>query len=168
MGKIIAITVILAAIGASAAVPARGTGPSQEVVERGRYLASIMDCSGCHTPGALAGKPDTHRPLGGSDIGFKIPTLGIFYPPNLTPDRESGLGTWTAEQIIAAVRTGIRPDGRILAPVMPYHNYAVLTDEDVQAVALYLRTLRPVRNKVPDPIGDGEAAQAPYLALVLP
>jgi mono/diheme cytochrome c family protein len=167
MEKLVAIAVILLAIGASAVVPARGTSPAQEV-ERGRYLTSIMDCTGCHTPGALGGKPDIDRLLGGSDIGFKIPSLGIFYPPNLTPDRESGLGTWTAEQIIRAVRTGVRPDGRMLAPVMPYHNYAILTDEDARALATYLRTLKPVRNKVPGPVGDGEAAPAPYLAVVGP
>jgi mono/diheme cytochrome c family protein len=168
MDKLVAIAVILIAIAASAALPAGGTGPSQELVERGRYLTSIMDCSGCHTPGALGGKPDTARPLGGSDIGFKIPSLGIFYPPNLTPDRDSGLGTWTAEQIVAAVRTGVRPDGRMLAPVMPYHNYAILTDDDARALATYLRTLKPVRNKVPGPVGDAEVAPAPYLAVVLP
>ena len=168
MDKLVAIAVILIAIAASAALPAGGTGPSQEVVERGRYLTSIMDCSGCHTPGALGGKPDTDRRLGGSDIGFKIPSLGTFYPPNLTPDPESGLGTWTAEQIMKAVRTGVRPDGRMLAPVMPYHNYAILTDDDARALATYLRTLRPVRHKVPGPIGDGEAAPAPYLAVVVP
>ncbi len=168
MDKLVAIAVILLAIAASAALPAGGTGPSQEVVERGRYLTSIMDCSGCHTPGALGGKPDSTRPLGGSDIGFKIPSLGIFYPPNLTPDRESGLGTWTTEQIVKAVRTGVRPDGRMLAPVMPYHNYAILTDDDARALAIYLRTLKPVRNKVPGPVGDAEAAPAPYLAVVLP
>jgi mono/diheme cytochrome c family protein len=168
MGKLVAIAAILLAIGASAAVPARGAGPSLEEIERGRYLSSIMDCSGCHTPGALGGKPDTTRPLGGSDIGFKIPSLGLFYPPNLTPDRESGLGKWTAEQIVTAVRTGVRPDGRMLAPVMPYHNYAILTDEDARALATYLRTLKPVWHKVPGPVGDGEAAPAPYLAVVLP
>lgn len=168
MSKLVAIAFILAAICASAVVPARGSGPGQDTVARGQYLAAIMDCTGCHTPGALGGKPDTARLLGGSDIGFKIPSLGIFYAPNLTPDRESGLGKWTAEQIIQAVRTGVRPDGRMLAPVMPYHSYAILTDEDARALATYLRTLKPVRNKVPGPVGDGEAAPAPYLAVVVP
>lgn len=168
MGKLIAIAAILLAIGASAAVPARGAGSSPEEIERGRYLASIMDCTGCHTPGALTGKPDATRLLGGSDVGFKIPGLGIFYPPNLTPDRETGLGKWTVEQIISAVRTGARPDGRMLVPVMPYHSYAVLTDKDARALANYLGTLKPVSNKIPGPVGDAEAAPAPYLAVILP
>ncbi len=168
MGKFVAIAIILLAVCASAAVPARGTGPAPEVVERGRYLTSIMDCTGCHTPGALAGKPDAARLLGGSDVGFKIPGLGIFYPPNLTPDRESGLGKWTVEDIIRAVRTGERPDGRMLIPVMPYHSYAVLTDADARSLAIYLGTLKPVSNKVPGPVGDGETPPAPYLAVVLP
>jgi hypothetical protein len=56
----------------------------------------------------------------------------------------------------------------MLAPVMPYHNYAILTDDDARALATYLRTLKPVRNKVPGPVGDAEVAPAPYLAVVLP
>ncbi len=88
---------------------------------RGEYLARIMDCGGCHTPGALVGKPEPTRSLAGSDIGFHIPDLGYFYPPNLTSDRETGLGAWSDADIIRAVRTGVRPDGRVLAPVMPWH-----------------------------------------------
>jgi mono/diheme cytochrome c family protein len=60
--------------------------------DRGAYLVRIMDCSGCHTPGALKGQADESRYLGGADAGFEIPGLGIFYPPNLTPDPETGLG----------------------------------------------------------------------------
>jgi mono/diheme cytochrome c family protein len=84
---------------------------------RGEYLATIMDCGGCHTPGALAGEPDAARPLAGSNIGFQIPGVGIFYPPNLTPDAETGLGSWSEREIVTAVRTGVRPDGRVLAPI---------------------------------------------------
>ena len=102
-------------------------GQAQE--DRGEYLARIMDCGGCHTPGYLKGKPDMARYLGGSDVGFEIPGLGIFYPPNLTSD-PTGAGSWTEAQIIAAVRTGVTPEGRQLAPIMPYHMYAALTDED--------------------------------------
>jgi mono/diheme cytochrome c family protein len=135
---------------------------------RGRYLVAIMDCGGCHTPGALAGRPDPGRPLAGSDIGFEAPPLGIFYPPNLTPDAASGLGSWSTEDIVRAVREGQRPDGRELAPVMPWHAYAALTDEDARALAAYLKSLPPVAHQVPDPVGPEQRAPAPYLTVVPP
>jgi mono/diheme cytochrome c family protein len=136
--------------------------------QRGTYLARIMDCAGCHTPGALAGKPDMQRMLGGSDIGFQIPGLGTFYPPNLTPDKETGLGNWTQAQIITAIRTGVRPDGRQLVPIMPYHSYQALTDADAGALASYLRSLPALKNAVPGPFGATEKPTAPYLAVVMP
>jgi mono/diheme cytochrome c family protein len=91
-----------------------------------------------------------------------------FYPPNLTGDVETGLGGWSAAEIVAAVRTGVRPDGRTLAPVMPYHAYGMLTDDDAGALAAYLKSLAPIRNKAPDPAGPGAAAPAPYLTLKVP
>jgi mono/diheme cytochrome c family protein len=127
---------------------------------RGQYLASIMDCGGCHTAGALAGKPDASRALAGGDVGFQIPGLGTFWPPNLTPDPETGLGNWSGEDIMRAVRTGARPDGRILAPVMPYHAYSALTDTDAAALASYLKSLKPIRNKVPEPAGPDAVLKA--------
>ena len=134
---------------------------------RGEYLATIMDCGGCHTPGALTGQPDQARHLGGSDVGFQIPNVGIFYPPNLTSD-ETGLGAWSERDIVTAVRTGVRPDGRLLVPVMPYHNYGKLTDADASALAVYLKSLKPVRNKAPSIVGPSEKATAPYLTVVVP
>jgi mono/diheme cytochrome c family protein len=65
---------------------------AEDPVARGKYLTEIMDCMGCHTPGAMQGNPDMSRFLGGGDTGFEIPGLGIFYPPNLPPDPETGLG----------------------------------------------------------------------------
>jgi mono/diheme cytochrome c family protein len=78
-----------------------------------------LGCGDCHTPGYFLGKPDMARNLGGSDVGFAIPGLGVFVPPNLTPDKETGLGNRTAKQIVTAVTTGKTPDGRMLAPIMP-------------------------------------------------
>jgi mono/diheme cytochrome c family protein len=124
-------------------------------VARGKYLVTIMSCHDCHTPGYFLGKPDMDRFLGGSDVGFKIPP-GVFHGANLTPDKETGLGKWTDGEIITAIRTGKRPDGRELAPVMPYHAFAQLTDPDVKAIVAYLRTLPPVKNKVPGPFGPDE------------
>jgi mono/diheme cytochrome c family protein len=104
----------------------------------------------------------------GSEVGFQIPGLGIFYPPNLTSDRETGLGNWSEAEIVAAVRTGVRPDGRELAPAMPWRAYAALNDADAQALASYLKSLKPIANKVPDPVGPGQTPPGPYLTVVVP
>jgi mono/diheme cytochrome c family protein len=127
-----------------------------------------MDCTGCHTPGVFLGKPDPQRYLAGSEVGFQIPNLGIFYPPNLTPDLETGLGGWSEADIIKAVRTGERPDGRVLVPVMPYHSYRRLTDADARALAAYLKSLPPIRHQVPGMVGSSEKPTAPYLTVVTP
>ncbi len=142
--------------------------PKQRQLPRGEYLATIMDCGGCHTGGALAGQPDPKLHLAGSNIGFGVPGLGVFYPPNLTPDRETGLGSWSEADIVRAVRQGVRPDGRELAPVMPWRNYAALTDEDARALARYLKGLAPVRNATPPLTGASETPPAPYLTVVAP
>lgn len=159
-----------AALAASIAalLPFASAAAGSEGLARGEYLATIMDCTGCHTTGALAGQPDPARYLAGSDVGFELPGLGIFYPPNLTPDPETGLGAWSTEEIIAAFRTGVRPDGRELAPIMPWRSYGVLTDEDAAALAAYLKSLPPVVYKAPGPFGPSEKASAPYLTPKLP
>jgi len=145
---------LLALALATTAVPAQ----AQDRVKRGQYLATIMDCTGCHTPGALAGKPDQARSLAGSDIGFAIPDLGVFYPPNLTPEADIGKG----------VRTEVTPTGRTLVPIMPFPSYAKLTDADAGALAAYLKSLKPVRHQAPAMAGPQEKAKAPYLSLVVP
>jgi len=144
------------------------TAAADDEISRGEYLANIMDCAGCHTTGVLLGKPDPERYLAGSEVGFQIPGLGIFYPPNLTPDRETGIGTWSADDIVKAVRTGERPDGRILAPVMPYHSYGKLTDADAYALARYLKNLKPVSHKAPALTGPTEKPSAPFMTVVMP
>jgi mono/diheme cytochrome c family protein len=157
-------TAVLGLLLLAAIVPAQ----SQERVKRGAYLAAIMDCGGCHTPGVFLGKPDLPREFAGSEVGFQIPGLGIFYPPNLTPDPETGLGRWSEADIVKAVRTGVRPDGRVLAPAMPYSHYGRLTDADAFALASYLKSLKPVRNQVPAITGPSEKATAPYLTVAMP
>lgn len=145
-----------------------GAARADDTVKRGEYLAAIMDCGGCHTPGHLMGKPDSSRYLAGSDVGFEIPGRGIFYPPNLTPDRETGLGAWSTAEIVNAVRNGARPDGRPLVPIMPYHSYARLTDADAQALVAYLKSLKPISNKAPAIIGPNEKPKAPFLRVIVP
>ncbi|WP_229729566.1 c-type cytochrome [Agaricicola taiwanensis] len=130
---------VTTALAALAAIVATDPADAQDRLKRGEYLANIMDCGGCHTPGVFLGKPDQERYLAGSEVGFQIPGLGIFYPPNLTSDQETGLGSWSEAEIITAVRTGVRPDGRELAPAMPWRAYAALNDADAQALARYLK-----------------------------
>ena len=141
----------------SATLAALGSLPSPTLadeaqVARGRYLVIIAGCSDCHTPGALIGAPDMKRYLAGSDIGFSIPGQGVFVGQNLTPDKETGIGSWTSEQIITAIRTGKAPDGGALSPVMPYPALSHLTDEDAQAIAAFLKSLPAVSNKNLGPI----------------
>jgi mono/diheme cytochrome c family protein len=137
-------------------------------VKRGEYLVTVMSCADCHTPGALLGKPDMTKALGGSEVGFFIPELGYFYGPNLTADKDTGLGGWSEDQIVAALRTGTRPDGRKLVPIMPWMSFASLTDDDAHAIAAYLMSLAPIANKVPGPFGAGEPPTAPYQTVVFP
>jgi mono/diheme cytochrome c family protein len=136
--------------------------------ERGKYLVMLGGCNDCHTPGVFLGKPDFSRALGGSEVGFELPGLGVFHGPNLTPDKETGLGDWTAEEIVAAVTKGERPDGRELAPIMPWRSFAVLTKEDALAIAAYLKSLPPLKNKVPGPFGPSETPTSFVMKVVPP
>jgi mono/diheme cytochrome c family protein len=136
------------------------------LIERGRYLATIMDCSGCHNTGAFGPKP-TEGFLEGGTVGFELPGMGVFYPPNLTSHPAAGIGRWSEADIATAVRTGKRPDGRELAPVMPWHAYSALTDDDAKALAAYLKSLPPSDHKVPGP-ATKESATQPYLSVTMP
>jgi mono/diheme cytochrome c family protein len=144
------------------------TAQGQTPVERGKYLAVIGDCIDCHTPGYFFGKPDMTRYLGGSDVGFEIPNLGVFVGPNLTPDTKTGLGAWSDEQIATALTTGVRPDGRILAPIMPWHALSQLTKPDLAALVGYLRSLPPVQHKVAGPFGPSEKPTVFVMKVVPP
>lgn len=167
MRKMVLGALALLGLSVPAALTAQ-TAPSPDKLKRGEYLVTIMDCAGCHTPGIFLGKPDMQRRLAGSEVGFHIPGLGIFFPPNLTPDRETGLGSWSEADIVKAVRQGTRPDGRMLAPAMPYKAYGSLSDADASALAAYLKSLKPVANKVPAISGPNEKAAAPHLSVVMP
>ena len=146
---------------------AAARGASAEIA-RGQYLTTIMDCAGCHTPGALAGQPDFERRLAGSSIGFALPGGGVVYPKNLTPDVETGLGRWSEEDIARAVRLGQSRDGRVLIPVMPWPSYTVLTESDAHAIAVYLKSVPAVRFEVPRDSRAGEKPAAAYLTVVNP
>ena len=137
-------------------------------IKRGKYLVTLSGCNDCHTPGYFFGKPDLARFLGGSEVGFEIPGLGVFHGPNLTPDGDTGIGKWSTEEIVTAITKGKRPDGRELAPIMPSHAYANLTSEDSRAIAAFLKGLPPVKNKVPGPFGPNDKPTSFVMKIVPP
>jgi mono/diheme cytochrome c family protein len=143
-------------------------GANDARIARGKYLTGIAGCGDCHTPGHFLGKPDKNRLLGGSEVGFEIPNFGIFYGPNLTSDTETGLGRWSEGEIVAAFTKGVRPDGRMLAPAMPWMGYAQLTREDASAIAAYLKSLPPVKNAVPGPLGPEDKAPSFVMRIIPP
>ncbi len=140
---------------------------AEETIARGKYLVSIAGCTDCHTPGNFTGMPDASKALSGSDVAFFLPGMGYFYPPNLTNDM-TGLAQWTPAQIVTALRTGVRPDGRKLAPIMPWMNLANLTDQDANAIAAYLKSLPGIMHQVPPPAGPDAMPPGPTMAVVTP
>jgi mono/diheme cytochrome c family protein len=108
-------------------------------IERGRYLAIASDCVSCHT--VSGGKPFA----GGRAIETPF---GNIVAPNITPDLETGIGTWTDDAFDAAVRKGVRPNGARLYPAMPYNAYTRMSRDAVRAIRVYLNSVQPVRNAV--------------------
>lgn len=135
-------------------------------VERGRYLVSIASCSHCHTPGHFFGRDDMKRFLGGSDVGFTLPDGTTVVGRNLTPDRETGLGSWSVEQIARTIRTGVRPDGRTLIPVMPWIDYQKMTEADALAIAAYLKTLPAIRHRIDGPFAPAQQLTTPHIRMI--
>jgi mono/diheme cytochrome c family protein len=162
------IAAALAALCSPLVAPVVAQAADPAAVARGKYLVTVAGCHDCHTPGYFLGKPDMARYLGGSDVGFELPGLGTFVGPNLTPDKETGLGGWTDAQVIAALQTGARPDGRMLAPIMPYHAFANLTPDDAQAIVAFLRSVPPVQHKVEGPFGPSQSPTVYIMRIVRP
>ncbi|HEY6194340.1 MAG TPA: cytochrome c [Candidatus Eisenbacteria bacterium] len=137
----------LLAISCSTNKPSATAVARPDPVVRGRYLVTIMSCNDCHTPGYFYGAPDTLRRLAGSDLGWVGP-WGVVHARNLTPDSATGIGSWTIEQIVTALRSGNTPSGVQLAPIMPWENYSsILDQDDAMAIASYLKSLPPVTHK---------------------
>jgi mono/diheme cytochrome c family protein len=109
-------------------------------IQRGRYLAIAGDCSSCHTV------PGSGQPFAG---GRPIETpFGVVVGANITPDPETGIGTWSDELFVRALREGKGHNGQLLYPAMPYPYYAKLSERDALAIRAYLNTVKPVRNAV--------------------
>src|SRR5262249_14490473 len=145
-------------------------------VARGEYLVKVMGCNDCHTPlkmGEHGPEPDMSRMLSGHPEGFPVgpaparqgpwvsstaatvPAFagpwGISYTENLTPDQNTGLGIWTEEMFVNAIRTGRHMGtSRPINPPMPWPTYRFATDEDLKSLYAYLRTINPIVNHVPD------------------
>ena len=122
---------------------ARAAEPSPELIASGKVLVEAGDCAGCHTT-------DPAKPFAG---GKRIDTpFGAIYAPNLTPDRDTGIGAWSDADFVRAVRTGIAPDGSNYYPAFPYPSFTKMTKDDALAIRAYLATLAPVvsRNKPPE------------------
>ena len=163
----------------SLAVPAAAAPPPSADVERGEYLVRVMGCHHCHTPKKMGPKgpePDMTRMLTGHPAEMAMPPApdlgkgpwmatmaatmtafagpwGVSFAANLTPDPETGLGKWTEEMFIAAMRHGRHlGKGRPILPPMPADSFQAATDADVKAVFAYLKSLPPVKNAVPQPV----------------
>ena len=141
----------------------------RDLAEQGQYLVELLGCGSCHTDGALIGEPVMDRRLAGSHIGIAYsnpmyePRPGIVFPGNLTPDRKTGLGNWSDEEIIRVIRSGVDRVGRQHLGVMPWPAYTRISDDDVLAIVVYLRSLPPVEHRVPENVKPGEETTAPYV-----
>ena len=170
------------AIANGPAIPAPAPAANAEAIARGGYLVRFGMCNDCHTPwkmGPNGPGPDMTRALSGhpSDVaappapalsGRWVMTVlhtntafagpwGISFTANLTPDKDTGLGNWTEEMFIMALRTGRHEGkGRPILPPMPYRFVASLTDDDLKAVFAYLQSIPAIHNKVPSPIDPPE------------
>src|SRR5689334_13259652 len=121
---------------------AQAAEPSQDAIARGKALVDAGDCYSCHTS-------DPAKPFAG---GVRIETpFGAITSPNLTPDRDTGIGAWSEQDFYRALRSGVAPDGSRYYPAFPYPNFSKMTRDDIYAVRAYLATLAPVTNKAPPP-----------------
>ena len=161
------------------------TAAAQPDLARGAYLVKIMGCNDCHTPlkmGPRGPEPDMSRALTGHPAGMTMPPApalqmpwmwvgaatntafagpwGVSFAANLTSDADTGLGKWTEEMFITALRTGRHEGkGRPILPPMPWPMIGTLNDADLKAIFAYLQSLPPVRNRVPQPIDPPEPQQ---------
>lgn len=146
-------------------LPGGASAPDRKLVEHGGYLVELIGCAVCHTDGALIGEPRIDEWLAGSKIGIaysnpmKYDNPGIIFPPNLTPDPETGIGRWSDDEIVSAIRHGLDRQGSKLIKAMPWLVYEKISDADARAIVAYLRSLPPVEHKVPDNVPPGSMTE---------
>jgi hypothetical protein len=174
---------VVAAVASTGTTESKEASLQERRAARGRDLVFSIGCNDCHTPKKMGPKGpvlDETRILSGHREEANLPappTLppgpwgivttmeltawsgpwGISYAPNLTPDEDTGLGIWTEEMFIGALRTGRHMgQSRPILPPMPWDVYGRLPDEDLKSIYAFLRTLPPVKNRVPEPVIAGE------------
>lgn len=136
-----ALAVQLAVFSGIAAAPASAGEQSFEQVQRGKALVDAGDCVACHTQ-------DQKKPFAG---GRPIKTpFGTLYSPNITPDRETGIGAWSDEDFYRAMHEGVGPDGARLYPAFPYPYFTKMKHDDILAIRAYLNTLEPISSPRPE------------------
>lgn len=178
----------LCALMAAACLPLAGQAAPETKVSAARckYLVATSACMDCHTPlkmGPKGPEPDMSRLLSGHPETVAIPAppkasgpwnaaaletmtawsgpWGVSFTANLTPDPETGLGKWTERDFVQTIRTGRHMGkGRAILPPMPVPVYNNFSDADLRSIFLYLKTLPPIKNKVPEPIAPAGTAPA--------
>lgn len=156
------------------------TETKEEIIKRGAYLVNFGGCNECHTPKIfteLGPIPDTTRLLSGFRQDTPLPRIdtsmiglgkwylttndlmawvgpwGISFSANLTPDEKTGLGSWNEQMFINSMKNGLHLGaGRALLPPMPFVGLAGLKDDDLKSIFAYLKSIKPISNKVPSPI----------------
>ena len=168
VGIMVSASIVVIRAQTTRALPAPPPGVN---AERGKYFVTVMDCNGCHTP-FKNGEPDLTKMLSGHPQAVRIagkPAMapgfetqvnatntawatpaGVAFSSNLTPDRATGLGTWTEQTFVNAIRSGKKSGtGRPLLPPMPWRMYGQLTDDDLKSIFAYLKTIPAISNQVP-------------------
>ncbi|HEX9304723.1 MAG TPA: diheme cytochrome c-553 [Thermoanaerobaculia bacterium] len=166
-----------AAASAPSSAAAAPPAASAELVNGGRYLVIVMACNDCHTPfkmGKNGPEPDMSRMLSGHPENMKMPPppkleggwmmagsatntawagpWGVSYTSNLTPDQNTGIGIWTEDMFIKAMRTGKHMGtSRTILPPMPWEWFGKMRDQELKAIFAYLKSIPPIHNRVPDP-----------------
>lgn len=129
-----------------------GTVSAQPSLERGKYLVEgVLTCGNCHTPRGPKGVLDTSRLHAGGPQIWDTPEYTV-RPSNITPDKDTGIGNWTAEDVKRSIRDGRRPNGQQLSPQMPYGFYKIFTPSDLDAVVAYVMAQPAVKHKVEAPV----------------
>lgn len=179
MSKFARAAVVSLVLAAAAAGLSSAAGASKEMIERGKYLVNATGCHDCHSPKVFTAAgpvPDESKAMAGHMAGSKLPEIdqrayapgfwylmssdltafvgpwGVSYAANITPDDQTGIGLWTEDIFVAAIRNGKHMgSGRPILPPMPWTYYRNMTDDDLKAIFAYLKSLPPIKNAVPAP-----------------